>query len=432
MRKSIYFQLVLIFLCVFFLSNILGTVITSLNTEQNLMSQMKSQLIQTVESSKEFYEQDEVSKETLVKLFLDKYITIRFTDNIKDYNLNAESLKILDNGDSILFHKKIPRHLSFSFPMAIIKTKDSYIIGEISVKGMGFDIKRMVMAANLLSLIIGSLLFLLAGKMFVKPISKLIKATEKIAEGDFDVEIQSNRKDEIGNLISSFNMMVGKLKTIEILRNDFISDISHEFKTPLTSIEGYTKLLKSCSDEERNQYIDIITEETKRLSILSTNILTLNSIENENYPIFTEEFSLDEQIRRAILLLENKWIEKQIEWDIELGSIKFKGNKNLMYQVWINLIDNAIKFSKIGGIIEIRLNCEDGIIVSIRDHGEGIALEDFKKVFEKFYKADKSRNSDGNGLGLSIVNRIIHMHGGLVNIESNINEGVKVIIKLQN
>lgn len=430
MRKSIYFQLVLIFLCVFFLSNTLGTVITSLNTEQNLMSQMKSQLIQTVESSKEFYERDEISKEILVKLFLDKYITIRFTDNIKDYNLDVDSLKMLDNGDSILFHKKIPRHLSFSFPMAIIKTKDSYIIGEISITGMGFDIKRMVMAANLLSLIIGSLLFLLAGKMFVKPISKLTQATERIADGDFDIEIKTNRKDEIGNLISSFNMMAGELKSIEILRNDFISDISHEFKTPLTSIEGYTKLLKDCSDEERSQYIDIITEETKRLSILSTNILTLNSIENENYPIYTEEFSLDEQIRKAILLLENKWIEKEIEWDIELDSIKFKGNKNLMYQVWINLIDNAIKFSEIGGVIEIKLSDADNPILSIRDEGNGIDLEDNKRVFEKFYKADKSRNSDGNGLGLSIVKRIVKMHNGEITLESKVGEGTKVIVTL--
>ena len=430
MRKSIYFQLVLIFLCVFFLSNFLGTVITSLNTEQNLMHQMKNQLIQTVEYSKEFYENDEVSRETLVKLFLDKYITIKFEDNIEKYKFNEDSLKLLDNGDTVLFHKKIPRHLSFSFPMAIVKTKDSYIVSEISVIGMGFDIKRMVMATNVISLIIGSLLFLLVGKMFVKPISKLTKATERIAVGDFDIEIRSNRKDEIGNLISSFNIMAGELKSIEILRNDFISDISHEFKTPLTSIEGYTKLLKDCSDEERKVYIDIITEETKRLSILSTNILTLNSIENENYPIYTEEFSLDEQIRKAILLLENKWIEKQIAWDIELDTLKFKGNKNLMYQVWINLIDNAIKFSNIGGIIEIRLKNMDNLIFSIRDEGEGIAIEDNKKVFEKFYKGDKSRSSDGNGLGLSIVKRIVHMHNGEILLESKVDHGTTVTINL--
>ena len=430
MRKSIYFQLVLIFLCVLFLSNIIGTVITSLNTEQNLMSQMKTQLIQTVDSSKEIYEQDEISRETLVKLFLDKYITIRFVDNIQEYKLDIESLNLLENGESILFHKKIPKHLSFTFPMAISKTKDSYIIGEISARSMGFDIKRMVMATNVISLIIGSLLFILVGKMFVKPISKLTKATERIAVGDFDVEIKSKRKDEIGNLISSFNMMAGELKSIEILRNDFISDISHEFKTPLTSIEGYTKLLKDCSDEDREQYIDIITEETKRLSILSTNILTLNSIEKENYPIYTEEFSLDEQIRKAILLLENKWIEKDIQWDIELDSIKFKGNKNLMYQVWINLIDNAIKFSKLAGIIEIRLSNVDHPIFSIRDEGEGIALEDNKKVFEKFYKGDKSRNSDGNGLGLSIVKRIVKMHNGEIELESKVDHGTKVTIKL--
>ncbi len=224
--------------------------------------------------------------------------------------------------------------------------------------------------------------------------------------------------------------MAEELKSIEILRNDFISDISHEFKTPLTSIEGYTKLLENCTDEERKAYIDIITEETKRLSILSTNILTLNSIENESSPIYTEEFALDEQIRKAILLLEHKWTEKEIQLDIELDKIKFKGNKNLMYQVWINLIDNAIKFSKIGGIIEIRLEKIDNIIFSIRDEGEGISLEDNKKVFDKFYKADKSRNSEGTGLGLSIVKRIVNMHNGEISLDSELGKGTKVMVKL--
>lgn len=430
MRKSIYFQLVLIFVCVFFLSNIIGTVITSLNTEQNLMFQMKTQLIEIVESSKEFYEKDEISKDTLVKLFYDKYINIEFIDNVEAYDLDKDSINRLANGESIIFHKKIPRHLSFSFPMAIIKTSDSYIIGEINAVGMGFDIRRMVMTTNLISLIIGSLLFILVGKMYVKPLTKLTQATDRIAEGDFDIEIQSNRKDEIGQLISSFNIMAEELKSIEILRNDFISDISHEFKTPLTSIEGYTKLLENCTGEERKAYIDIITEETKRLSILSTNILTLNSIENESSPIYTEEFALDEQIRKAILLLEHKWTEKEIQLDIELDKIKFKGNKNLMYQVWINLIDNAIKFSKIGGIIEIKLDKIDNIIFSIRDEGEGISLEDNKKVFDKFYKADKSRNSEGTGLGLSIVKRIVNMHNGEITLDSELGKGTKVMVKL--
>ena len=156
----------------------------------------------------------------------------------------------------------------------------------------------------------------------------------------------------------------------------------------------------------------------------------MNSIENENYPIYTEEFSLDEQIRKAILLLENKWIDKDIQWDIDLDSIKFKGNKNLMYQVWINLIDNAIKFSNNGGIIEIRLSNMDNPVFTIRDEGEGIALEDNKKVFEKFYKGDRSRSSDGNGLGLSIVKRIVHMHKGEISLESKVDHGTKVQINL--
>ena len=225
--------------------------------------------------------------------------------------------------------------------------------------------------------------------------------------------------------------MAKELKSIEILRNDFISDISHEFRTPLTSIEGYTKLLRDCSEEERRGYVDIIIEDTKRLSILTTNILTLNRVDNQNISTPMEDFVMDEQIRRAILLLENKWVEKEIGLEIDLENIQYRGNPGLMYQIWINLIDNAIKFSPKGGTIEIRLYEEFGnIIFSIKDNGTGISKEDQKKIFEKFYKGDKSRNTDGNGLGLSIVKRIIEIHHGEILLESSINVGTSIMVKL--
>ena len=430
MKKSIYIQLVMIFLCIFFLSNIVASIVTSVNTEQDIVLQMKNQLTYGLQTAKEVYEKEGISKESLESLFKDNFITLSFTEDIKKYGIDDKEILSLDSKEVLLFHKKKPGNLGFSLPIAIIKADDSYIVAEPVTKSMGFSIRHFIMTTNMMAIIIGSILFLLAGKMIVKPVRRLTNATEKIATGDFDIDIRNNRKDEIGTLISSFNMMARELKSIEILRNDFISDISHEFKTPLTSIEGYTRLLKECDAEEREEYIDIITEETRRLSILATNILMLNKIENENIPVYKEEFSMDEQIRKAIVLLESKWLEKDIDLDIDLEDINYIGNPDLMYQVWINLIHNAIKFSPQEGKVEIKLYKENkDIIFSLKDKGEGIAKDDQSRIFEKFYKTDKSRTSDGNGLGLSIVKRIIDIHDGQIWVESDLGKGTRMMIR---
>lgn len=431
MKKSIYVQLMLIFIGVFVLSNILSSVFTGLNTEQNLKIQIKSQLTNGVETAKEVYEKEKINKESLEKLFKDNYITIKVIDSIEKYHLNEETLYSLEKGNTAIFHGNDHKRFAFTMPIALVKTGDSYIVGELKINNLGFNIRHYTVTTNIISIIIGSILFLIVGKMIVKPIRKLTKATERVAAGDFNIDLDNHRQDELGTLISSFNTMAKELKTIEILRNDFISDISHEFKTPLTSIEGYTKLLNICDEEEREEYIDIITEETKRLSTLATNILTLNKIENENTSIYMEEFSMDEQIRKAILLLENKWCEKDIELEIDLETIEYKGNQNLMYQVWLNLIDNAIKFSPKGQIVEIKLyKQKDKVIFFIKDNGIGIPKEKGNRIFEKFYKEDKSRNTEGNGLGLSIVKKIVDMHQGKIYLDFEIDRGIKIIVEL--
>ena len=430
MRKSIYIQLVLIFLVIFFLSNIAASILVSINVEQDLVSQMRDQLTHSVETVKRVYENEGVSQKSLESLFEDNYIEITFTNNLKQYSVDDEEISLLDNCKALVVHKKKTGSYEFLLPTVIIKTTDSYIVAQTVARGLGFSFRHFIMTTNLMSIIIGSILFLLAGKMIVKPVRRLTNATKKIASGDFDIDIKSNRKDEIGTLIDSFNMMARELKSIEILRNDFISDISHEFKTPLTSIEGYTKLLKICDEEEKEEYIDIITEETRRLSILATSILTLNKIENENIPNATDVFSMDEGIRKAIVLLENEWSEKNIDFEINLEDITYKGNENLMYQVWINLIQNAIKFSEEKGRIRVDLSKEDDkIIFSLKDKGKGISPEDQNRVFEKFYKADKARSSDGNGLGLSIVKRIVDIHKGEIYIKSELGKGTEITIE---
>jgi signal transduction histidine kinase len=273
---------------------------------------------------------------------------------------------------------------------------------------------------------------LIAARLIVKPIQKLTLAAEKIAKGDFEVYIENNRKDEIGWLIDNFNKMSKELASMEMLRNNFISDISHEFKTPLTSIEGYTRLLHDCKDEkERNEYIDIITQETKRLSALSGNILLLNRIENENITLAKSSFKLDEQIRQVILLCENKWSSKNIDLNIDLDELIYTGNEQLLFQVWLNLLDNAIKFSKHKQSIDISLRkIENKIIFSITDYGKGITDGQQKRMFEKFYTGDKSRNTEGNGLGLSIVKRVIDMHDGIIEVQSRLDEFTQIKISL--
>lgn len=431
MRKSIYIQLVLIFICIFILSNIIASILSFFNTENNVLSQVSKQLVQSVEIAKEVHEKEKVSKQSIEKLFKDKYITINFIENIEEYITNEEIISSLEMGRPLAIHRNEYGNTSVSTPIAIIKTGDYYIVAKPEFKNLGFSTRRLIMSINMRAIIIGSVLFLFVGKIVVNPTKKLIKATEKVAAGDFDIELENHRTDEMGILISSFNTMAKELKSIEILRNDFISDISHEFRTPLTSIEGYTKLLRDCNEEERREYIDIIIEETKRLSLLTTNILTLNKIDNQNISTPMEDFIMDEQIRKAILLLENKWIEKDIELEIDLENIQYRGNPSLMYQVWINLIDNAIKFSPRGGTVEVKLYEEQGnIIFSIKDNGVGISKEDQKKIFDKFYKSDKSRNTDGNGLGLSIVKRIIEIHKGQILLESSINMGTSIMVKL--
>ena len=431
MRKSIYSQLVLNFICVFIISNILASIFSFFHIESNALEQVSKQLIKSVGTVKEVYEKEKVSKESIEKLFKDEYITINFIDNIEEYITNEEVGPLLESGKILALNTNEYGNTSVSTPVAMVKAGDYYIIAKPEFKNLGFSTRNLIMSINIRAIIIGSVLFLFVGKIMIKPINKMIKATEKIAVGNFDIELENNRTDEMGILISSFNTMANELKSIEILRNNFISDISHELRTPLTSIEGYTKLLIDCNEEERREYVDIIIEETKRLSILTTNILTLNKIDNQNISISMEQFVIDEQIRKAILLLGNKWIDKDIELEIDLESVKYRGNQSLMFQVWINLIDNAIKFSPKGETIEVKLYEEQGnIIFSIRDNGVGISKENQEKVFDKFYKSDKSRNTDGNGLGLSITKRIIEIHKGEILLESDIDLGTNIIVKL--
>lgn len=296
------------------------------------------------------------------------------------------------------------------------------------------DLIRGVTETLIISSLIGISLVAVVAKHIIEPIKKITAATKKVATGDFTVSLEeTNRADEIGELTRNFNKMVKELNSNEYLSKEFISNISHEFKTPIASIQGFTKLLQdeNTTEEEKNEYISIIIEETERLANLSSNIQKLSKLENKELLPMKQEIALDEQIRKCIIILSPKLEDKNIDISMNDVGIKILGNEDILQQVWINLINNAIKYTNENGKIEINLSeTKTSAIVEIKDNGIGIEEEKQKRIFEKFYQVDSSHATEGNGLGLAIVKEIIELHKGKISLESQIGKGSTFIVEL--
>ena len=285
----------------------------------------------------------------------------------------------------------------------------------------------------LLSLLIGITLSLFVGKVILAPIKKIRDAMTEVSDGNLDVAVtEESRLDEIEDMNHAFNIMVKELRSTEIIQSDFISNVSHEFKTPLTSIDGYATMLKdgNLSEEER-EYVEKILFNTHRMSELVNNILLLSKLDNQGIERRNEEFSVDEQIRQEILATETKWAEKNIDFDIELDVVRFNGNGSLISHIWSNLLGNAIKFSPYGGKIKMTLKIENGnVVFSISDEGEGIKEDAKKYIFNKFYQSDTSHKQEGNGLGLALVKKIVDIYGGEVSVRNLETKGCEFTVRL--
>ena len=435
MIKKIHVKLILIFIFVFLIGNAVSFIIASLDTERNLAGELSDLMSGMAADAKQVYEKGETTIEDIEKLHSSGLITVRFYESqdelAKKYWIPNETLAAAADKPIVIEAKVKDRH-GLKLPMSIVRSGKFYIVSVPGAKEILIDLRNLIFRVNVLSLLFGSLLMLAASRFIVRPVRKLSEATEKIAKGDFNIHIKKKSDDEIGQLIDNFNIMTRELGGMEMLRNDFVSNISHEFKTPLMSIEGYAKLLLDCeSDKERSEYVEIITEETRRLSKLSSSILLLNRIENENIAPARNPFRLDEQIRQVILFHEKKWSSKEIDLQLDMDEIVYEGNEQLLYQVWLNLLDNAVKFSKMGGAIEIGLRkVNSKTVFTITDYGKGMTEDIKKRMFEKFYTGDRARTAEGNGLGLSIVKRIIDMHNGEIDVISKEEEftSIKVIL----
>ena len=295
--------------------------------------------------------------------------------------------------------------------------------------GMPYTIRVL-----LICILSGAAIAVGLSKIFVSPMMKLGDAMRKVAGGDFSVRLDcTSRIRDVREVYGSFNTMVKELGNTETLQTDFVSNVSHEFKTPINAIEGYASLLQDnqLTDEQKNAYIDKIIFNTRRLSDLVGNILLLSKVNNQTISLKASTFRLDEQVRQSILALESKWEKKEIEFDIDLDEIEYTGFENLLSHVWLNLIDNAVKFSPQNGQIRIRLKQLDGSVTfSIWDNGLPIPEADIDRIFNKFYQGDNSHASEGNGLGLALVRKIVGAAHGTINVSSSEDAGTEFVVTL--
>lgn len=293
----------------------------------------------------------------------------------------------------------------------------------------------LLIQINIFSLVIALVATRFLSNMFFKPIKELREGMQKIADGNFETRLETkSSSNEMQEVLAGFNMMAQELASTEILQTDFVSNVSHEFKTPINAIEGYAMLLQSTEniDEVENEYIEKILFNTRRLSSLVSNILLLSKLENQSIQTNQARYGLDEQIREEIVALESAWEEKNIEFDVELSNVQYFGNENMMRHVWSNLIGNSIKFAPQDGFIKMRLHQkEDQIVFVIEDNGPGISDEAKKHLFDKFYQADTSHKEEGNGLGLALVKRILALVEGQIVAENIETGGCRFTVTLE-
>ena len=274
-------------------------------------------------------------------------------------------------------------------------------------------------------------------RFFLVPIEKLNGGMDKVTKGDFKFRLDKEKVvvREFRNIYDNFNLMVAELSSMETVQSDFIANVSHEFKTPINAIEGYSMLLQGSGEisDEQRLYIEKILLNTKRLSDLVGNILLLAKLDNQSIQTQSTTFRLDEQVRHAIMLQELKWTEKDIDLDVELDDVSYCGTKDFLLHVWSNLLGNAVKFSPVGGKITVRLQkIGEEIVFTIADEGPGIPDDAKTRIFNKFYQGDGAHKEKGNGLGLALAKRIIDINKGAIGVENLPERGCQFTVILKN
>ncbi|MDK8183929.1 HAMP domain-containing sensor histidine kinase [Paenibacillus sp. UMB4589-SE434] len=299
------------------------------------------------------------------------------------------------------------------------------------------ELRQMLAILFTTTFVVSLVLIALKTRYLVRPLNRLMLATGQLEKGRYDIHVDMARHDEIGELARRFTRMSQTLKQVDTMRKQFVANVSHEIQSPLTSIRGLAEQLRDRPlppDEER-RYLNIIAEESERLSSLSRQLLTLAALERGTETLKRQPFRLDEQLREVIIRMEPDWSAKQIELDLELDVTELSGDSGLLHQVWANIVGNAIKFTDNEGIICVTCKYEEAdstVKVWIHNTGAVIEKQDLPHIFDRFYKSEaaNSRNRSGTGLGLAIAKRIIELHGGNITVDSSSGQGTGFMVKL--
>ena len=295
-------------------------------------------------------------------------------------------------------------------------------LGIIQIRTIDIEPWLLIFILLVASIVMGTIISFVVSRFVFKTANTVAGAMGELASGDFSVRINLGENQESKQLAEAFNKLAVELENTQMLRSDFINEFAHEFKTPIVSIKGFAELLQkdNISETHRKEYLSVIIEESERLSTLATNSLNLSKVEKQSILTDITEYNVSEQIRSSVLLLEKKWEAKNLDLKVEFDEICVFGNEELLKQVWINLIDNAVKFSDVGGELEINVKEKQGkLFVKVKNSGKILKDEEKEKIFEKFYRADNSHQKEGNGVGLAIVKKIVDLHKGNINAQSS-------------
>ena len=305
------------------------------------------------------------------------------------------------------------------------------------VAAFPMELSTTLLLCSSITIILSVIFLAMEAGYYIRPAKAVVDATEYVAKGNFTIQVPLP-DHRIGvvegyTLIENFNRMTQELAGMEHMRKEFIGSVSHEFKTPLASIVGFTELLMDdeIDEAERQEYLVLVHDEALRLSRLAENLLRLSRLDAQEFVAVGEKVAIDEQIRQCVILFADRWEDKSISFSIELPPMYVETDPDMTKQVWLNLIDNAMKYSKNGGTIHIFGQIlKDSAWVKIRDEGIGINQEKQSHIFEPFYQCEESHKEQGHGLGLSIVRRIIELLGGRINCYSQEGKGTEMEVIL--
>ena len=406
------------------ISLLFAYVISHVNVQSELQLQQQALAVYLLEMD----ERTELSMPTMLGMVDDVEDT-----HVETVNMDAPDLP--ENLSAILAERAIVSVLDdmTDTPVTYVQLSEGVVrISSLYERSLFVVAFFRVISSTLSYLAVFVLMTTVASFYLSKPVQVLTRAHERVQEGDFSVRLPDNQPGEMGELMRSFNDMTEALGSTAYLQKDFISSISHEFKTPIASIRGFAKLLQmpGLTEEQKAEYISMIAQESDRLARLSETLLRLSALEQQTALASLTSFPLDEQLRQVILRLEPAWSQKDIGWQLDLNEVSVTSDQELLNQVWVNIIQNAIKFSSEGSEIEVRVFREGNAIVEIQDHGCGMTEEAQSRIFDKFYQADKSRRQEGVGLGLSLVKRIVDMMGGKVTVTSAVGKGSTFRVEL--